>query len=87
MKALPFALNVVVLGVAMCVSAGAHAEITLYTDRAAFLAAVPGTVTDNLDDLAPGWKEKPRVKRHPCPIGSARGRVMPGSTLLAKQAR
>lgn len=57
MKALPYASNVVVLGAAMCVSAGAQAEITLYTDRAAFVAAVPGTVTDNLDDLAPGWLE------------------------------
>lgn len=74
MKAIPFAINVLAFGTALCVSAVAHAEITLYTDRAAFLAAVPDTVTDNLDDLTPGWLEGEAMRT----IGPASYRINAG---------
>jgi hypothetical protein len=36
---------------AVMVAASAHADITVYTDRAAFLNAVPHSATDSFDDL------------------------------------
>ena len=52
MKRHPFPLKSLTAAVLLCVAAGAEAQINVYTDQAAFLAAVGGYGVDTYDDLA-----------------------------------
>jgi hypothetical protein len=52
MKSLPLSLKTLSLAALLCTAAVAHADITVYTDRASFLAAVGLPGTDTFDDLA-----------------------------------
>jgi hypothetical protein len=46
-----FSLRALLPAVLLCTSLAARADITIYTDRAAFLAAITATATDSFDDL------------------------------------
>jgi hypothetical protein len=49
---LPLSLMNLSLAALLCTAAAAHADVTVYTDRAAFLAAVSMPGTDTFNDLA-----------------------------------
>jgi hypothetical protein len=60
MKSLPLSLKTLSLAALLCAAAVAHADVTVYTDRASFLAAVGQPGTDTFDDLA--------VQPYPSPL-------------------
>lgn len=51
MQSKPFALKSLVAAMLLCGAVSASAQITVYTDRNAFLAAVGGYGVDTYDDL------------------------------------
>lgn len=51
MNFLPDSLKTLSLAALLCISATAYADITVHTDRAAFLAAVSAPATDGFNDL------------------------------------
>ena len=59
MKRHPFPLKRLTAAVLLCVAAGAEAQINVYTDQAAFLAAVGGYGVDTYDDLTIQLYESP----------------------------
>ncbi|WP_313703489.1 PEP-CTERM sorting domain-containing protein [Massilia sp.] len=59
MKRHPFPLKSLAAAVLLCVASGAQAQIDVYTDRTAFLAAVGGYGVDTYDDLAVQLYESP----------------------------
>lgn len=54
MNHLRSSLRPLALAALVAASSAAHAELTLYTDEASFLAAISNAATDTFDDLAPG---------------------------------
>lgn len=58
-----FSLKTVALAVLLCaVSSAAQASIVLYTDQAAFLAAVTAPGVDTFDDLGPQFYDSPLAR-------------------------
>lgn len=59
MKRQAFPLKSLAAAVLLCVAAGAQAQVDVYTDRAAFLAAVGGYGVDTYDDLDIDFYDSP----------------------------
>ncbi|MDL2357244.1 MAG: PEP-CTERM sorting domain-containing protein [Pseudomonadota bacterium] len=65
MKPNPFSLKCLTLAALLCAAAAAQADVTVYTDRAAFLAALTAPGTDTFNDLA--------VTETPTPLSRSAG--------------